>query len=467
MENNASQSIDQTLSTQNDLVPRFFQLALANVLSNIMVPLANTISVAFLGHLSEIDHLAGVALAGNLTSLVFLLLISLRMSTTGLTAQAVGRDDQEAILLIVMRNGLIALALGVAIVSLQYPLQELGFALLNATPQVKASAITYFNAQIWGAPAVLLNFVLIGWFLGREKSGLVVLLSVVGNVANIALDYLFIIRWGWESMGAGVSYSTSQYLTLLVGLIVFCVEIKWQDLRAITGKIWDTSAIVSTFSLSGNIFVSNFVFLLALLIFNYESAMLGTITYAENALLLQIFFLSSYVTEGLGFGTETLSGNFKGKGANAELLALVRISVVTSLLVGLTFASVCVLFPQTVFGLLTNHTEVTEDINIYVCWLLPLLGFSSAAFILDGYFLGLAQGHTLRNVTLASFVVGFLPVALAAFSFHSNSNHILWLALSLFLLVRLVLFGLELPKTFKSDIPYPQLSQPVIPEINE
>ncbi|KYC36324.1 MATE family efflux transporter [Scytonema hofmannii PCC 7110] len=467
MENNASQSIDQTLSSQDDLLPRFFQLALANVVSNIMVPLANTLSVAFLGHLSEIHHLAGVALAGNLTSLVFLLLISLRMSTTGLTAQAVGRDDQEAILLVGLRNGLIALVLGVAIVSLKYPLQELGFTLLNATPQVKASAIAYFNAQIWGAPAVLLNFVLIGWFLGQEKSGLVVLLSVVGNVANIALDYLLIIRWGWESMGAGVSYTTSQYLSLLVGLIVFCLEIEWQDLRAVAGEIWDTSAIISSFTLNGNIFVSNFIFLLVILIFNYESAALGTITYAENALILQIFFLSSYFTEGLGFGTETLSGNFQGKGESEQLKALVRISVGTSLLVGLIFAGVCVLFPQTVFKLLTNHTEITEQIDIYVFWLLPVLGFSSVAFMLDGYFLGLAEGHTLRNVTLASFAVGFLPADVAAFSFHTNSNHILWLALSLFLVVRLVLFGVQLPRTFKSDIPYPQLSQPVILEINE
>ncbi|MFB2977566.1 guanitoxin biosynthesis MATE family efflux transporter GntT [Microseira sp. BLCC-F43] len=464
MENNASQSIDQTLSSQNHLVPRFFQMALANVLSNIMVPLANTLNVAFLGHLSELDHLAGVALAGNLTSLVFLLLISLRMSTTGLTAQAVGRDDQEAILLVGLRNSLIALALGVAIVSLQHPLQELGFALLSATPEVKASAITYFNAQIWGAPAVLINFVLIGWFVGREKNGLVVLLSLVGNVANIALDYLLIIRWGWESMGAGVSYTTSQYLTLLVALIVFCLEVKWQDLRAITGKIWDTSAIISIFSLNGNIFVSNFIFLLAILIFNYESARQGTITYAENALLLQVFLFSSYFTEGLGFGTETLSGNFKGKGASDQLVALVRISVGTSLLVGIALAGVCLLFPQTVFGLLTNHTEVTQHIDLYVFWLLPVLVFSSAAFMLDGYFLGLAEGHTLRNISLASFAVGFLPADVASFSFHSNDNHILWLALSLFLGVRLVLFGVQLPRTFKTEMTHPALSQSVITE---
>ena len=42
---------------------RFFQLSCFNILSNLMVPLTSLIDVAFLGHLAEIRHLAGVALA--------------------------------------------------------------------------------------------------------------------------------------------------------------------------------------------------------------------------------------------------------------------------------------------------------------------------------------------------------------------------------------------------------------------
>ena len=64
-----------TLPTQYDFVPRYFRLALANVLSNIMVPLANLVSVIFLGHLDEIHHLAGVALAGNLLNFLYFVLL--------------------------------------------------------------------------------------------------------------------------------------------------------------------------------------------------------------------------------------------------------------------------------------------------------------------------------------------------------------------------------------------------------
>ena len=439
-----------TLTNQYDFIPRYFRLALANVLSNIMIPLANLVSIIFLGHLSEIHLLAGVALAGNLLNFLYFVLSFLRMGTTGVTAQAVGQDDREGVLLVGLRNGLIALVLGFAIVLLQYPLGVLGFTLLDVAPEVKASALAYFNTQIWGAPAILLNFVLLGWFLGREKNGLVVLLSVVGNAAKIALDYLFIIHLGWESMGAGVSYAISQYLSLLIGLIFLCKEIPWLDVLSVAGKIWDIKAIRSTLTLNGNIFVSNFAFLIASLTFNYEGAQMGTIIYAQNALLLQICNLSLYIVQGLGFGTETLVGNFKGKGAKEQLVPLAGVSVLTALLVGLFFGGVCWLFPNPVFGLLTNHTEIIENIDIFIPWLLLVLVCSSIGLMLDGYFLGLAQGHTLRNASLVALVVGFLPADVAAVKF--ESNHILWLALLLFDAIRMVMLGVQMPRTFGNDV---------------
>jgi MATE family multidrug resistance protein len=439
-----------TLPDQYDFLPRYFRLAIANILSNIMVPLAGLISVSFLGHLEDINHLAGVALATNVINAIYMVLLFLRMGTTGVTAQAVGRDDREAVLLVGLRNGLIALAFGVAIVLLQYPLAELGFGLINIAPEIKASSLAYFYAQIWAAPAVLLNFVLLGWFLGREKNGMVVLFAVVGNAAKIALDYLFIVRWDWASTGAGVSYAISQYLSLLLGLIFFCMEIKWQEVRAVARKIWDWSAIKSTLTLNGNIFVSNSVIILALLIFNYQGAAMGTAVYAENALLIQILLLCSYFVEGLGFGTETLVGNFKGKGASHQLAPLVGVSVGISLLIALSFGGVCLLFPQAVFGLLTNHTELTKHIDIYVPWLLLVLISSSLAWMLDGYFLGLAEGHTLRNVSLAAMALAFVPSDFAAWKF--QSNHILWLALAFFFAIRMVALGVQLPRTFSSDV---------------
>jgi MATE family multidrug resistance protein len=76
---------------------RFGQLAIANIISNLMVPLASIIDTAFLGHLAEIRHLGGVALATVIFNVVYWTFGFLRMGTTGLTAQAQGRGDQSGL----------------------------------------------------------------------------------------------------------------------------------------------------------------------------------------------------------------------------------------------------------------------------------------------------------------------------------------------------------------------------------
>lgn len=437
-----------TAFEQHEFVPRFFRLAIINILSNLLVPLAGLISVAFLGHLVEIRHLAGVTLSTVLFNYIYRTLGFLRMGTTGMTAQAVGREDREEVLLTGLRNGILALGLGFAILILQHPLQELGFALLSATSGVKSSGQAYYDARIWGAPATLLNFVLIGWFLGREHSGKVLLLSVIANGANIMLDYLFIVRWGWESAGAGLATALSQYLMALIGIILVCLEIEFQEVRAVAGKILDTSALKASIALNGDIFVRTFAFLSTFSIFTNLSSAMGTTMLAENALLLQVLTLAIYFIDGLAFATESLAGILKGKNTSEQLFPLLRISGETGLVVGLTFASVFVLFPTPLFGLLTNHSEILHSIAHYVPWLLPVLGFGSIAFILDGYFIGLAEGSTLRIAALTATLVGFVPVAIAAWLF--QSSHLLWLAMSVFMAARVVTLGVQVPRTLKS-----------------
>ncbi len=208
------------MTFKQHLLRDFLRLAAVNVLSNLMVPLAGLIDVAFLGHLTEIHHLAGVALATVLFNYIYWLLNFLRMGTTGTTAQAVGRDDPDTVLLIGLRHGVIALGLGLLILLLQQPIQTVGFWLLSATSEVKASGVAYYEALIWGAPAHLLGFVLTGWFLGRGQSGKVLILSAVVSGTNVILDYWFIVRWGWGSAGAGAATALSQYLMVLVGLLL-------------------------------------------------------------------------------------------------------------------------------------------------------------------------------------------------------------------------------------------------------
>jgi MATE family multidrug resistance protein len=443
----------RNLQSQSSFLRHFFQLAIVNILSNLMVPLAGLVDVAFLGHLTEIRYLAGVALATVLFNYIYWTFGCLRMGTTGMTAQAIGREDREGVLLIGLRNGLIALLLGLLILVLQQPLKILGFTLLSAAPEVKASGQAYYATLIWGAPATLLNFVLVGWFLGRSQSGKVFLLSAVSNLSNIGLDYLFIVRWGWQSAGAGLATAIAQYLMLLVGLILVNREIPFGQMHqhlppaSLVRQILNPSELRAAFALNGEILVRTFALVSTFAVFTNLSSSLGTEILSTNAVLLQVVALTAYFVDGLAFATETLAGIFLGKGAIAQLTSLIWVSGIASLSIGLLFAIAFILTPMPLFGLLTNHTEILGQISSYVGWLLPVLGFGAIAYMLDGYFLGLTAGRILRISVLAAALLGFAPMAVAAW--YLRNSHLLWLALALFMVVRATSLALFVPQTLK------------------
>jgi len=114
------------------------------------------------------------------------------MGTTGVTAQAVGRDDRQAMLLVGLRNGLIALGLGLALLILQYPLPEVGFALLSAQPEIKASGeiTSHIDTYAWGLIFLLAfasaSTMLEGYFLGLAQGDIIRNVSLIASVVGFA-----------------------------------------------------------------------------------------------------------------------------------------------------------------------------------------------------------------------------------------------------------------------------------------
>jgi len=425
----------------------FFRLAAINVLSNLMVPLAGLFDVAFLGHLDELWYLAGVALATVLFNYLYWTFGFLRMGTTGITAQALGRNDSEAMLLVGLRNGAMAVGIGVGILLLQHPLRMLGFSLLRASPAVKIAGQAYFDALIWGAPATLLNFVIVGWYLGRSQSGKVLVLSGVNNITNVLCNYLFIVQWGWQSYGAGAATALSQYLMLLVGLGLLWQDMSVPQLWGVRTQFFNAAAFQETLTFNRDILVRTFALISTFAVFTNLSSELGTEVLSMNTLLLQVVTLASYFIDGIAFAMESLVGVLSQQQQSHRLQQLLVVSGLTSVGVGLGFALCFCLFPQRLFGLLTNHQAVLEQVNQYVIWLLPVLGLGSVAYLLDGYFLGLTAGGLLRRSVLIATLLGFVPMAIAAW--YWQQVHLLWLAMVLFMGGRAMFLGMQVPRSLK------------------
>jgi MATE family multidrug resistance protein len=428
---------------------QFLRLAGVNIASNLMVPLAGLVDTAFLGHLSDIRHLAGVALATVLFNYLYWTFGFLRMSTTGLTAQAVGQNDPAKVLLVALRNGGIAGLLGVVILVLHQPLRDWGLGLLSAAPEVKAAAADYFNAMIWGAPATLLNYVLLGWFLGQAQGAVVLVLSLVSNVANVGLNYLLVVHYGGASAGAGAATALSQMLMLLVGLACFLKSGQWSLVRQVSDQLLEGAALRSLFGLNRDLLVRTFALLTAFSVFTNLSSAFSKELLTVNTLLLQVISLAAYFIDGLAYATESCAGMWHGQGEQLGLERLLRMSCGWSLGLGLLFAGVYNLVPRPLFQLLTHQSAILSAIPRYVGWLFPVLGFGSIAYALDGYFLGLGAGRALRNASLLATLLGFLPVALLGWYYHRPQG--LWLAMTLFMALRSTALALQVPHTLKPD----------------
>ena len=432
------------------LVP-FGKLAIANTFSNLMVPLAGLIDTAFLGHLSDIRFLNGVAIATVIFNVIYWSFNFFRMGTTGPTAQAVGKGDWDEMWLIVIRNSMLALGTGLTVWLLRSPISTLGFSLLQTGPDVQSAAMDFYNGRIVGAPAVLLNFVLLGWLLGRSKGRQVIALAVVGNGSNILLDYWFIQRLGLESYGAGLATALSQYIMLAMGLGIIIWDgthqNEWSQQRwaAIRTRVWQPAALMSLFNLNRDILVRTFALVISMSLFTNFSAGLGDTVLGVNALLMQVFLMSAYFMDGIALAVESYAGNFYGADAKGDLYGLLLLGIGGSVALGTAIALCLTLLPMAFFPLLTDHAVLLDEIPRYILWLFPVLSFGGVAFTLDGYFLGLTDGRSLRNSTLVAALIGFLPLAVIASQL--ALPHMLWLALASLMVVRALTLLRKVPAT--------------------
>lgn len=408
-----------------------------------------------LGHLPEIRFLAGVALGGVVFDLLYWSFGFLRMSATGLTAQALGRGDAVAAERILQRVLLLALLGGGLILLTKGWIVDAGFSLLAGEPQVQAAGRTYFAARIWGAPAVLANLAFIGWFLGREEAKLVLAMTLLASLGNVALDYLFILRLDMAAQGAGLATMLSQYAMLVLAVLFY--------LRRRGAARWHWPAILQRGELLALLRLQHDIFIRTLLLvgsfaaFTAVSALFGTVVLAANTLLIRLLTLASLLIDGAAYATESLAGRLYGAGDLIGLRQLLRLAMAVSLGFALLYALPALLVPDLILGWLTHHREVIETGARLAPWLVVTLLIGSFAYIFDGLFLALAAGRELRNSMLFSALGIFAPLAAAALWRHDV--RLLWSALIALMVARTVTLSAALPAVLRrAPHPVPETS---------
>ncbi len=426
-----------SLTGPTELRRRLRRLAVPSALANLSVPLAGVVDIAMLGHLGNIDHMAGVELGAVLFDYVYWTFGFLFMATQGLTAQALGRGDKAEAQIVLYRALAIGVTVATAILLLRVPLGRLGFAVLSGAEGVEASGLAYFDARVWGAPAVLANFAFHGWYLARERAALVLTMTLTGCVANIVLDYYLIYGLGLASRGAGLATMASQYIMLAVAM-AWLVRLRIPAGSLLLRRVLAAKPLLAMLRLNRDIMFRTLCLITAFASFTNLSAMFGTVVLAANAILLNLLETAAYFIDGLAFGTQSLAGIFKGSGDRPALTRLLRTALVWAELVALVLVAALWLLPEPLFRLITSHEDVVQQALLYTPWMQAALLLGALAYIYDGYFIGLTAGPTVRNAMLLSLLAFAVPATLA---WKESSNSLLWLAMLVFMAARVVTLG--------------------------
>jgi MATE family multidrug resistance protein len=394
--------------------------------------------------MGEVHYLAGAAVGSLIITQVYWVCGFIKMSMTGLSAQAKGQDKLAS--LKVSAQGLfIALLLALVILLLQSPVLSAGLFFAQPSAEVSTSISEYFSTRIWGAPAALCNLVIIGWLIGQQKTRLVLTLQLVINLVNIAASLLFVYGFAWGVKGVAAATVFAEYFMLLCAMFYIY---KWTkqsfdeqskaDLFARFKSFFSLREIKPMLSLNSHIFVRNLALQFTLAFITLKGVQYGATSAAVNAIILQFFALIALGLDGIANGVEALVGEEKGKKRPREIHQQLKIGLLWSSCFALVYAVFFYLFDDKIVSLLTHHQTIKFALQDYTAVIVLLPIVAHWCFLLDGVYVGLSAGRTMRNSMLASTILGFLPIWLV---FESQGNLSLWIAMLVFLACRGFLLG--------------------------
>ncbi|AWI81950.1 MATE family efflux transporter [Parazoarcus communis] len=417
------------------------------MLSNASTPLIGVVDTAIVGRIPDPAYIAAVALGALVFTFVFWGFGFLRMGTTGLTAQALGSGDTEELVAGLGRALLIAAVVGAALVSLQWPIREIAFALLEASDRTEGLARSYFDIRIWAAPATLANYALLGWFIGLGRTDIGLVLQLVLNLVNIALDALFVLGLGLDVRGVALGTLFAEYFAALVGLVIAVRYMRRHGAQLRFGNLLVTERLKRTLAVNRDIMIRSLALIFVFVWFMAQGARYGDVTLAANAVLMQFVSISAYFLDGLAFAAEALVGRALGARDRAGFRAAVRVSTLWAVLVALLVSSVYFIAGPWVVDALTTDPDTRSAARIYLPWaaLAPLAGV--LAFQLDGIFIGATRSVEMRNAMLFSTAV----FVLAWWLLQPWGNHGLWAALYVNYVARTFSLGWYYPALARLD----------------
>lgn len=430
-----------------------FALTIPMVLSNISVPLVGTVDTMVMGRLPEAHNMAAVGLGSALYLFLVGCLNFLRMGTTGFASQAKGEENGAKVRQILLQAILLSFGLAIVVALIALPFSEWALNLLQTKENVASGgaisdaahsneafvegARTFFSWRLWGLPAALLNYTLVGWFLGLQNARIPLLIMLVTNVVNMALSVLFVLYLHKGVVGAAQAAIIAEWSGAIVGLWALKFPLK-----KMVGA-WDFSGLKRLSEWKPLLFVNRDIFFrslilqIAFLLVSIRGGRLGEETVAANMIILNGLLIISYLLDGFAHAIESLCGHAIGAKSRTKLRDTLIVAGGWGLIVSLIFAVGFVFLGKGFINLLTHIESVREAAYPLIPYLtmLPLIGVWS--YLFDGLFIGATRAKEMRDSMFVAFAFALMLGAIL----YPFGNHGLWIAFLSFMALRGGLLG--------------------------
>ena len=410
-------------------------IALPAILANSSAPLVGLVDTWAIGHLADPAYLAAIGRGRIIFNCIFWAFGFLRMGTTGIIAQARGRDDTETLIAGVWRSIGLALGLGVVLLLLQDFLLLLAIKALAPPEAVTQLTMGYFHIRIWAAPASLLVYAVSGVLFGLGKTGAVLKQQLVLNITNAILNVIFVIVLGLGVAGVAWGTLIAQWLAALVGLWlllqIFGFTALLNGLK--NQQTWLVSGFRKLIAINGYIFIRTILLMTALSLVMRVAGTLGEVEMAASHVLMQYMLLISLGLDGFAHATEALAGSAWGEGKVTVFRRWVKLTGAWALAASLVYALLFWLAGDALTGLLTDITAVRSNVAQLMPLIILLPVVAVACYQFDGVYIAATAGAAMMVTMAVAFAIYILLLQALADRYGLQG---LWAAVLIFMAAR-------------------------------
>ena len=425
--------ISQNYST-NISKKKIFLLSVPIFFANLAIPFTGIIDTGLMGNLGETKFLAATSIATSVMTMIIWSFGFLRMGTVGIVAQLFGKSDYREIARTLSRNFLIAIIISIVVILFKPIIIGLTTDFFSISNDTQELINTYISIRVLSVPAELIIYILVGFYLGIQKTNLSSLLVITMSILNIVLSSFFVLSLNLNVFGVALGTLISSYITAVIfSLFTYNFIVKKFQITPTFQKLIVPSKLMKLFMINFDIFIRTLLLTFSFLWITYMGSKLGEDYLAINTILMQFVILAAFFLDAYAFSTEGIIGFAIGKRNKKSFLMSVNNSIQLSFFTALIISLFYLIFFKEIINIITD-VEILRFLSYkHAIWIIIIPPIASFCYQLDGIFIGASQTQDMRNgmlISVASFII------LSIYTTKYFGNHGLWFSLSLFIALR-------------------------------